>query len=409
MVIGILGVAMIVPMYAQDEVWDRFRGPNGAGISTAKGLPVEYSEQATAWKVELPGTGPSSPVFWKESIFLTGADPVKVGSRMVFALEAATGKLKWKKEFGFTPYKQHNHNNFASSSPAVDAERVYITWTDKTDRFALALDHAGKILWEKKIGPFFANHGSATSPVVFGDTLVLTNEQETDAGFVIGLDCKTGDERWRVKRLNGKAPYCTPISMPDENGSELAVFASVAHGVTAIDPASGEIVWESGPVFLMRTVGGLVVWDGKVFGTSGSGGSGKNAVLVDPSAKDGKANVVYELKKGLPYVVTPIAKDGLIYLWGDGGIVTCVDASDGETVWQNRVGGKYYASTVCIDGKLYNVSRDGELVVLATGREFKILGRSQLGERSDSTPTVHQGKLFLKTNSQLICLAPKKG
>ena len=393
------------PAFAQPH-WSRFRGPDGTGHGQAKGLPAVLTEANIAWKVKLPGGGPSSPVIFNDRIFLTGVPEDEAGKRLVFALEAKTGKLIWQKEFGFTPYRQHKHNNYASSSVTADADALYLTWTDEETRYALALDHDGHSLWRTKVGFYSVNHGSGGSPEVIGDTVLISNVHEAPGGFICGLDRKTGEEKWRVERGVGKAPFCTPAPFRPEGGKTQALFVSVPGGITSVDPDTGKILWETGQLFQLRTVALPVVVEGNIFAISGSGRGGKLAAMVQPGHADEKPEVLWKRDKSLPYVPTPVADDGLLYLWSDGGIGTLLDAKTGEEIYQERIGGDYYASPVLVDGKLYSISREGELVCIAAGREFKLLGRTDLGERSDASPAVAFGRLYLRTMHHLICVKP---
>jgi outer membrane protein assembly factor BamB len=129
-------------------------------------------------------------------------------------------------------------------------------------------------------------------------------------------------------------------------------------------------------------------------------------VAVKPGATDGsrQPKLEYKITKSAPYVPTPIYYEGLLYLWSDQGVVSAIQAETGEAVWQNRVGGRYFASPVCVAGRLFGVSDSGEVVVLATGPQFKLLARNPLGEGSHSTPAVADGVIYFRTFSHLVSL-----
>jgi outer membrane protein assembly factor BamB len=117
--------------------------------------------------------------------------------------------------------------------------------------------------------------------------------------------------------------------------------------------------------------------------------------------------VAYSVDAKLPYVVTPVASGALIFLWTDQGIVSCLDAVSGKTLWQQRVDGKYYGSPIRIRDRLYAISREGQVVVIAAADKFKLLGETKLGEPSQSTPAVSGGVLLLRTESQLLAVGKK--
>jgi outer membrane protein assembly factor BamB len=146
-----------------------------------------------------------------------------------------------------------------------------------------------------------------------------------------------------------------------------------------------------------------VIAGGLIFGSCGSGGGGNYVVAVRPPASAGSSpEVAYKVETSAPYVPTPVAVDDLVFLWSDAGIVTCVRAVTGDTVWHKRVGGNYYGSPICVGGKLYCIREDGEVTVVAASDEYKLLGRNPLGEESRSCPAVANGRIYLRTFSHLI-------
>src|SRR3954452_11967373 len=173
---------LALPSLAQE--WTRFRGPNGSGISHAKGIPTKISDADLAWKFELPGSGHSSPVLWGERVFITCTGD-KSGGISVLGLGAKDGKVLWKRDFQLTPFPRHQYNSFASATPTVDSERVYVAWNEPDHYYLTALDHQGKTVWQRDFGPFISQHGSGASPVLIDDKLVLANFQD-DPKFVEG-------------------------------------------------------------------------------------------------------------------------------------------------------------------------------------------------------------------------------
>src|SRR5947208_1445340 len=98
------------------QEWTRFHGPNGTGISEAKGIPTNIGDACMAWKVELPGTGHSSPVLWGDKLFVTCTGD-RAGGISVLCLNAKDGKQEWERDFDLTPFTRHKFNSFASSTP----------------------------------------------------------------------------------------------------------------------------------------------------------------------------------------------------------------------------------------------------------------------------------------------------
>src|SRR5437764_1271925 len=167
---------------AAGQEWARFRGPNGTGISQAKTVPAKITEADINWKVELPGSGHSSPVLWGSRIFLTSTGD-KAGGISVLCLAAEDGHLIWRRNFSLNPFARHEFNSFASSTPALDADRVYVVWNEPEHYMLAAMDHSGAVLWQRDFGPFVSQHGCGISPIVYEDKVLLGNEQD-DAKFV---------------------------------------------------------------------------------------------------------------------------------------------------------------------------------------------------------------------------------
>src|SRR6266850_6283372 len=156
------------------QEWSRFRGPNGTGISYAKTIPSRISDSDINWRVELPGTGHSSPVLWGERIFLTTTGD-KSGGLFVLCLSVKDGRLLWRRDFPLTPFARHQFNSFAASTPAVDGEHLYVVWNEPEHFRLAALNHDGDVAWQRDFGPFVSQHGCGISPVVFGNKVILGN------------------------------------------------------------------------------------------------------------------------------------------------------------------------------------------------------------------------------------------
>jgi len=142
----------------------------------------------------------------------------------------------------------------------------------------------------------------------------------------------------------------------------------------------------------------------------GSGSAGKQATALRLNGTP-RPDVLYSLgiKDGLSYVPTPIIHEGLLYLWGDGGVVTCLDALTGEKIYRERAGnGQFFSSPVLVDGKIYGASRDGLVVVIKAGRKFEKLAENRLDSGINATPAIANGCLFIRTATHLMCLRGKE-
>lgn len=404
--------------------WSRFRGPNGSGV-TDEAVPVRFAEADYDWKTALPGQGHSSPVVWGDRIFVTAADEDS-GERLLVCVNAGDGTIAWQSPFELKPFHKHGDNSYASSTPAVDDKHAYVQWTTHEQFSVVAVRHDGTEAWRADLGPYKTQHGGGGSPVVHGGLVIVNVDHDNPGSFVAALDRETGKVRWRTPRDSTRFSTSTPCVYTAADGREQLVFTTHANGFTALDPASGKVLWELPGVFPQRVVSSPVVGAGLIFGGCGEGPRGVCTVAVAPpppaeqarpgepviaSAKDGEAKprVAYQLTSEVPYVPTPIVYKNWLFTWSDSGTVTCHVAATGERVWQDNVkgGGGFFGSPVCAGGNLYCVSKRGEVFVIRASDKFEPLARNELGEASHATPAVANGRLVLRTVGHLISVGGK--
>jgi outer membrane protein assembly factor BamB len=395
---AIFCISIALP-HAAAQDWPRFRGSNGAGVSPTD---VVWTENDRLWKTKLPGKGHSSPVLWGNRLFITSGDQ-QSGQRHLICLNAADGRTLWTRSFPVANHRQHEDNSWASGTPAVDERHVYVPWASPKDYLVVALDHAGNEKWRVDLGPFNSGHGFGVSLIVHDGLVIIPNEQEGKC-VLVALDRDTGKERWQVKRRS-KTTYSTPcVWQPKDRPAEI-IFGNYEHGVTSIDPKSGAINWEV-DVFDKRhmetSIASCLIAGDLVIGCSGWLGVRKEVIAVRPPDHGGKAEVAWKITRGSPLVPTPLVKDDFIFLWEDDGIVTGADVRTGNTHWQERVDGNFYASPICAGKRLINVTRTGEVVTVAAGKQFEELGRFSLGEASFSTPAIVGDVLYVRTFHHML-------
>jgi outer membrane protein assembly factor BamB len=357
-------------------------------------------------------------------MYVTCGDPA-TARRTVLCLDTADGHTVWRRDYPSRVYSQNRDNSFATATPAADGDGVVLTWTTPEAVILLALDSDGRDVWRRDLGPFVAKHGSGTSPVIVGGLVVLANDQEdmnrmlggkgdqvhaVGKSFLIAVDRKTGETRWQVDRRTALAAYSTPCLYRAEGRPPELIFTSTAHGITAVDPATGAVNWEVDEIFLDRCAGSPVTAPGLVIAGYGYGTRGSLYVAVRPgSRRQGvQPSIVYRLKKPVPLVPTPLVKDGRLYFWYDDGRAACLDVATGEVIWRERIGGACYGSPVWVDGRLYGITRKGEVIVVAASDTFQRLARVPLGESSYATPAVAGGVMYLRTFSRLFSLGGTK-
>ncbi len=338
-----------------------------------------------------------------DKVFVVCCDEASA-KRMVVCLKTADGSVAWQRDYSSESFRKNRDNSFASSTPAVDREHLYVYWTTPEEVTLLALDHQGKEAWRRNLGPFKSQHGSGTSPIVFNDLIIVSNDQKGPS-FLIALDARTGATRWQIERRTTWAAYATPCVRETAEGAPELVFASSSHGLSGIDRRAGKVNWEFTNAFPFRVVSSPVIAGGLVIGTCGEGGVGRRLVAVRPGSAKQPPQLAYEMKSGLPYVPTPLVKDGLLFLWGDNGLVACHRAATGERIWQEKISDSFYCSPVWANGRLYGVSKKGVVYLLAAAEEYKLLSSISLGEPSFATPAIAEGVLYLRTASHLFSLA----
>ncbi len=398
---------------AWGQEWTRFRGPNGTGLAQAQGLPVAWNESDFAWRVRLPGQGHSSPVLWGDRIFLMSADPDRA-TRYLLCYSATDGTELWRRAYPSTPHHLHLRNTFASGTAAVDRDRVYWAWSTPERVTFLALDHHGNDVWTLDLGPWTSQHGFGMSPMLFEDLVILSNNQQAEelepgqiAGesYLLAVERSTGIERWRTPRTSIRVCYSTPAILQLPGQPPQLICTSTAEGVYSVDPRTGRENWRVPDCLPQRVVSSPLVTDRMIFGSTGSGGGGNRLVAVRVS---NSPEVAYEIRSNAPYVPCALAKDDLLFLFNDRGMVSCADVRTGAIHWRERLSGGFSGSPVYGDGKVYVIADDGTVLVIAAERQFRLLGRNPLGEPTRSTPAIAGNRLYFRTLSHLMAVGESR-
>ena len=394
------------------QEWTRFRGPNGTGINEQYAFPGKWSENDYHWKIPLPGIGHSSPVIWGNRVFVTSADP-KNATQYLLCVDLASGKVQWQREFPCAPHHLHSRSSFASSTPVVDAERVYFAFASPEAIELRALNHEGHDVWTRNLGTFVSQHGFGSSPILFEELLIFSNsqqEQQVPEGkkpgksTLMALEKRTGKTVWSLDRTSERVCYPVPYVYQNAKGVSEIIHYNTGDGFYGVNPHRGTVNWLAPKLFRMRTVSSPVLAGGLLFGSTGSGGGGNYIVAIKPGPDP---KIMYTIDRQAPYVPTPVAKAGLLFLFYDKGIVTCIEASTGKIHWKERLNTAFSGSPVRVRDKLFCIDEEGVVIVLAADKSFKELGRNPLGDRSRATPAVAGGRMLLRTYSYLFCLGGK--
>ncbi len=406
-------LAAVVPLSAGD--WPNWRGPDFNGVASGTGYPTEWdTSKNVAWKVELPGRGSSTPIVWGEQVFLTcGID----GKNTVLAYNLQ-GKELWRETIHEEKPGKNKKASGSNSSCVTDGKSVFAYF--KSGDLA-CLDLAGKPRWQLNLQEKFGEDtlwwDLGTSPVLTSKDCVVAVMQ-TGGSYVAALDKVTGKVSWKVDR-NLDAPeeaaqsYSTPV-VTHENGEEILVILGADH-VTAHHASNGEEIWRVGGLNpthhkYFRSIASPAVLDGIVIAPYGRGDS-VTGIKLGGRGDVTTSHVVWKKQGNGPDVPTPAAADGKTYILSDKGTVTCLDVATGKPLWsgqteKNRFG--FSSSPVLADGKIYITREDGKTFVLAQGNEFKILRENELdGTQTVASPVLVNGKILLRTDTHLYCIAGK--
>jgi outer membrane protein assembly factor BamB len=435
LVLAIVWLSGMAAIRADD--WPHWRGPEATGVSSEQTLPTRWSAtQNVAWKAALGGLGISTPIVSGDRIYVTsqlgngisrqgprlvqGGDATAMGERAlgssrtaaadagktVFLVEAfarGDGKRVWERRIdadgALTP--THEKHNLASPSPVTDGTRVFALFGTGQ---LVALDRNGGVAWQRHLGrdyaPFDIQWGHGSSPVLYGDTIVLLCDHPS-ASYLVALDKGTGKERWKADRGKGRVSYSTPLVVRGQSGDELIVNSS--ERLEGYDPRTGTLLWHAGSDNRFP-IPSPVFHNGVIYASRGYRSGPYMAIRTGGRGDVTGSHVIWAVATGAPYVSSLLHYDGIVYMANDVGVLTGVDAATGERVWQQRVDGVFSASPVGGAGHVYFVSENGDTIVMRAGRTPEIVARNSIGERALASPAISNGRLFLRTDDHLIAI-----
>jgi outer membrane protein assembly factor BamB len=407
------GIVLLLCGVVFGQNWPQFRGPGSLGISEEKGLPLRWSAtENVRWKTALPGPGHSSPVIWGERLFLTAFQPglgssilsrisSPRGALLLLCIDTKNGSILWNRQVPAGKIEAvHRTNSPASPTPATDGRYVYFYVGSYG---ILCYDLDGKKIWERPLGSFHNEWGSASSPVIYKN-MVLASFDTDGEDFLLALDKNTGREVWRTSRNPAERSWPTPFIW--ETGERTEVVVSGSGKVTSYDPDTGKELW---------TVKGLTKWvcptpvagHGLLYVVSGGPG-GDVFLAIRPGGRGDitASHIAWQYNRGAPYAPSPVLLSDYLYAVRNGGVLTCLDAKSGQLVYQKRLpaAGEYYASPIASEGKIYTLSEDGDACVIEEGPACRILATNSLGERCMASPAVSRGQIFLRSDESLFCI-----
>ena len=384
--------------------WPRFRGPGGLGISPYTNIPASWNGKTGTnikWKSPVPLPGKNSPVVWGNKVFLTGATETK---REVYCFDANSGKLIWQKAVENVPFPSpepvevSDDTGYAAPTVVTDGIGVYAIFANGD---LVGLDLNGNQLWAQNFGPFDNIYGYASSLLMYENLLiVLLDQGGKDDGIseIIALDSNSGKMVWKTPRPVGSS-WASPILI--DTGKRKEIITCGTPYVIAYEPKTGKELWRvkclSGDIAPSPVFNGELVFATNAYATLAAirpGGSG------DVTA----TNIVWQADDGLPDITSPLANKEFIFLIETYGHMTCYDAKNGNPLWGEDLDGTFNASPSLVGDKVYLINNEGVTIIVNAGREFKEIGKYELGESVDACPAFADGRIFIRGDKNLYCI-----
>jgi outer membrane protein assembly factor BamB len=422
---GMWLAAVLAATSVQAE-WTQFRGPQGSGTVAGAKPPTEWSDAKNVqWKAALPGPGTSSPILVGGKIFLTcwsgnGATGTSSGplKRHLVCVDRKSGKVLWSKvvaaEANVDRYDAMlGEHGYASHTPTSDGERVYVYFGKAG---ALAFDLEGQQLWQTNLGTGAnqKNWGSASSPVLYKDFVIINASEESHA--VYALDKKTGKQVWKAEGGGLEYVFGTPVLMETDGKAELLM--ALPNELWALNPDTGKLRWFAETGMSGNVAPSVVPGKGVVYAFGGFPQLMAVAVKTGGKGDVSQTHVLWRNNKST-YIPTPVLYQDRLYFASDAGFATCLDAKTGTVVYQERLPGAsasgrgkpFYASAVLANGQVYAVSRRSGTFVFPASPEFKVVAQNKLTDDTqfNATPALDGQQIFLRSDRYLYCIATGAG
>lgn len=382
---------------ASNASYQGFRGNNSNGYSTAKNVPTKWNladGSNILWKQSVPRSGHNSPVIVGNNVFFSGADDQ---ARELYCYDLNTGEKRWTVSASGIPGSPKtmpttsHGTGLAASTVVADGGHVCAIFATGD---MICADTNGKLLWSKNVGVPDNHYGYASSLLLFRDMVIVQYDNQANPR-VFALDLATGAEKWSKSRPE-KITWSSPIIATVNNQPQLVLMGNPA--ITAYNPTNGEQLWRV--ECLTGEVGSSPCSaNGVVFGAS------EYSKLVAINGADG--SVLWESTDYLPEVSSPVATKDNLYLATSYGVVAAFDAKTGELRKEHDLGVEFYSSPVIVGGKMYLFSNSGKMHIFSADNEFQLLDSFETGETTMSTPAFTDGKIVVRTESSIYCVAAK--
>ena len=420
--------------------WTRFRGADGTGVvADDPRLPDTWDRKKNVkWSVEVPGWGWSSPVVWGDKVFVTSVineekvETPKAGLYLgrgrkdppqgvhiwnVYCLDLNSGKKLWEKTVhkGQPTFPRHPKSTFASETPVVDGERLYVLFGDLG---LFCFDHDGKRLWEKKIEAkeTFWDYGAAASPVIHKDQLIMVYDNQ-EKSYMAAYDTRSGEEKWRTPR-DEKSTWATPFIWTHPGRTEIVLCGKNRNRSYDLQ---GKLLWEFDGKMSNLVIPSPFAVNGLLYISSGYFQDRNKPIIAikpgakgDISLKEGETSnqhIAWFLPRSGPYNTSPIVYKGMLWTLLDRGFLTLNDALTGEEIY-GRIRFKrsmsFTASPWAYNGKVFFLDEKGRTVVIKADKQYKEIRVNDLGELCCATPSIADGNLLIRTASRIYCISNQK-
>lgn len=393
--------------------WPNWRGPAGNGSLAGGQYPTRWTVADAAWKLALPGKGVSTPITWQGRVYLTTPSE---GQDAVLAVDR-TGRQLWLTKLG--PESPPRHRTLASScnaSPVTDGRGIFVRF--RSGRLA-ALEMDGRVRWQssldERFGPEKLYWDTGSSPALTEKHLVVARMHNGES-WVAGFDRDTGEQRWLQPRNFQTPPendngYSTPVFF--QQGDRRAFLLWGADHLTAHAAADGALLWtrdgfNPGRQGLWPAIATPVV-EGNVAVVAAGRDDRPGQARMHGIGLDG-ARIWQRDDLGV-FCCSPIAHKGRVYLLRHRGGVVCLDPATGKTIWEEafpRGSASFYASPIIAGGTLYAAREDGTVFTARVEDRFELLGENAMGERIVATPVPFAGRLLIRGEQNLYCVAVPK-
>ncbi len=383
--------------------WPGWRGPNGDGTSIETKVPLKWDSVTNiVWKTPVAGKGYSSPIIWKDRLFITTA-LIESQEKVLQCYDCKNGKLLWQKTVVKGPFeKKHDNNSFASGTPVTDGTLVYLSFLDGQDIVVAAYDFSGKQIWLQRPGTFMSPHGYSCSPVLYKDKLIVNGDSQGDS-FVAALSKTDGRVIWKVAHENPAHSFSTPI-FRNMAGKMQMIFCGNKE-IASYNPEDGKKYWFvsgpsedfcSSPVYNEKL--GLVLvssaWPTRIL----------VAIKPDGQGDVSKSHVVWQSRDGAYYVPSPVCTDEYLFSTMTNGRVHCLDIATGKILWIENLGIQY-SSPVYANGLVYMPNDEGVVTVIKPGAKFETVAKNSIGEKMFASLALSNGKIYLRGFKNLYCIS----